>query len=429
MTLTDAQLADRIAAWFDPDGSDRLGLAVSGGGDSMAMLHLCAAYAERAGITLHAVTVDHGLRPEAGEEAAFVAETCAVLGVAHDTLHWQRPDDSGNLQDQARRGRYRLIADWAAARGIGTVALAHTLDDQAETVLMRLAREAGVDGLSGMRPRRTDQGVTWLRPLLTVGREDLRQYLTRNDLEWREDPSNTDKRYDRVKAREALACLAPLGITAKTLSGVALNMSRARQALDEQTLAAARSVCTVDRGDVVFDRPAIAAFPAETVRRLLQHSLIWMSGADYGPRGSALGAFMQAASAGKTATLHGCIALPVKGGFRLTREPQAVKETRADPDTLWDGRWRVTGAPKGAEIRALGERGLALCPDWRETGVPRTALLASPSVWMPEKLISEGEVLWYEGTLISAPLAGMGNGCRAELAQGDDSFYSLIISH
>ena len=96
-----------------------------------------------AGLQVRAVTVDHGLRPEAAAEAAWVGRLCAGLGVPHDTLQWQGWDGAGNLQDQARRARLSLIADWAKVAGLGAVALGHTQDDQAETVLMRLARRAG----------------------------------------------------------------------------------------------------------------------------------------------------------------------------------------------------------------------------------------------------------------------------------------------
>lgn len=416
MTSEDLRLHDEWAAWLAPLGAAPLGLAVSGGGDSMAMLHLAAGYAREAGMPLRAVTVDHGLRAEAAQEAAFVAETCAQLSVPHDTLRWDGAEATGNLPDQARRARYRLIADWARQHGIATVALAHTEDDQAETVLMRLARGAGVDGLSGMQPRRDDGGVVWLRPLLEVSRAELRAYLTRQGQGWCEDPSNQDRRFDRIKARDALQQLAPLGITALTLATVAANMSSARAALEVQTLQAAREICTVDRGDVVIDRAGLAQLPSEISRRLVQHALIWISSADYGPRAPALEAFIAALLASETATLHGCLARPEGANLRLLREVKAVAGTRSAPDELWDGRWRITGAPKGAEMRALTQAGLRQCPDWRETGLPRQSLLASPSVWNGEYLVA-------------APLAGLQNECHAELAQGDDSFYSVIISH
>ncbi|HEX9857861.1 MAG TPA: tRNA lysidine(34) synthetase TilS, partial [Paracoccaceae bacterium] len=231
------------------DVAHPLGLAVSGGGDSMALLHLTV----QAGVPCIAATVDHGLRPESADEAAGVARVCAGLGVPHEVLRWQGWDGSGNLQDQARRARYRLMADWALRQGIGAVALGHNRDDLAETFLMRLAREAGVDGLAAMSPRRRFLGVEWRRPLLGIGRDELRGWLAGQGLTWVDDPSNANDRYDRVKMRKALGGLAPLGITAPGLAAVALHLAEVRQALEVQTLAAAREMARVEAGDVLLD--------------------------------------------------------------------------------------------------------------------------------------------------------------------------------
>ncbi|MBK6468777.1 MAG: tRNA lysidine(34) synthetase TilS [Rhodobacter sp.] len=120
-------------------GSARLGVAVSGGRDSMAMVHLMARAAPQAGWSFQAVTVDHRLRPEAADEAAFVASVCAGLGVPHDVLVWDHDDITGNLMQAASEARYGLMAKWAREKGVELVMLAHTSDDQAETFLMGLA--------------------------------------------------------------------------------------------------------------------------------------------------------------------------------------------------------------------------------------------------------------------------------------------------
>ena len=414
MTGEDARLLRRFGAAVEAaQVTGPLGLAVSGGGDSMAMLHLAA----RAGLALRAVTVDHGLRPEAAAEARFVGDVCAGLGVPHDILTWQGWDGRGNLQAAARSARYGLMADWARDGGIGTVALAHTLDDQAETFLMRLGRAAGVDGLAGMPPQRHAYGVAWLRPLLFAERDELRGFLRRGGHGWCEDPSNADARFARVRARQALAALAPLGIDAHVLSEVAGHMAAARHALEVQTTAAALDCARVDRGDVVFDREKLFALPPEITRRLLEHALKWVSSAEFGPRAGSLAEFTAALASGAEATLHGCRALVAGGAIRVTREYQAVRDAVAAPGALWDGRWRVTGPwEQGLELRALGEAGLRACPGWRDTGLPRPSLLASPGVW-------RGAVL------VAAPLAGLGPGWRAEPANGPEGFVQSIISH
>ena len=390
-----------------------LGLAVSGGGDSVALLLL----ALDAGLQVRAVTVDHGLRPEAAAEAAWVSRLCAGLGVPHDILQWRGWDGSGNLQDQARRARLSLIADWARAAGLGAVALWHTQDDQAETVLMRLARRAGVDGLSAMTGRRRALGMIWLRPLLWVSRDDLRADLRARGQAWIEDPSNDMLRFDRVKARQALAHLAPLGMTPAVLAGVADQMRSARTALDHQTEVAARQIARIEGGDVVMDRTGFQEQPFEIRRRLLVGALGWVGSADYGPRAASVRALLAAIGAGRGGTLSGCRVTLQRTTLRVAREWQAVRGTAAAPGQLWDRRWLVTGPEfKGLEVRALGEAGLCAVGDWRRSGLPRATLLASPSVWRDE-------------VLVAAPLVRNAPGWTARLADGADGFFLSLLSH
>ena len=370
-----------------------------------------------AGLKVRAVTVDHGLRPEAAAEADWVGRLCARLGVAHQILQWQGWDGSGNLQDQARRARLSLIADWARAAGLGAVALGHTRDDQAETVLMRLARRAGVDGLSAMPDRRRAQGMVWLRPLLSVSRDDLRTYLLSRGQDWIDDPSNDMLRFDRVKARRALIQLAPLGITPAVLAGVADQMREARTALNHQAEAAARQIARIEGGDVVMDRPGFQALPAEIRRRLLVGALGWIGSADYGPRAASVQALLSAIGQGRGGTLAGCRVTLRASALRVAREWQAVRGTVAAPGQVWDRRWMVAGPEiNGLEVRALGEAGLSLVGDWRTSGLPRASLLASPSVWRAE-------------ALVAAPLVRSAGGWTARLAGGEDGFFLSLLSH
>ena len=388
-----------------------MAVAVSGGGDSMALLHLLAGR-----VRLAAVTVDHGLRPEAMAEAAAVASVCAGLGVAHQVLDW-RWDGSGNLSDQARRGRLALIGGWARARGTRVVALGHTADDQAETVLMRLARGSGVDGLAAMASERHAEGVTWVRPLLGVRRGALRDYLTRRGVAWFDDPTNDDAAYLRVRARAALVALEPLGIDVAGLGDTAARMAMARRALAEVAHDLARDIAVVQAGDVVIDRAALPLAPMETQLRLLAHAIGWVASADYRPRFRALRDVHDGLLAGKPGTLGGCLLTANRRHIRITREAQAVAGLRCDAMGLWDRRWRlIVPDPAGLQVAALGAAGLARCPDWRATGMPRSSLIASPAVWRGDDLVA-------------APLAGLANGWRAELALGDDSLFTTLLSH
>ncbi|WP_230426471.1 tRNA lysidine(34) synthetase TilS [Paragemmobacter aquarius] len=376
-----------------------LGLAVSGGGDSMALLHLAVA----AGVPVSVATVDHGLRAEAADEAAGVARSCAALGVPHAVLHWHW-DGAGNLQDSARRGRLALLSAWARQSGLSAVALGHTQDDVAETFLMRLARGAGVDGLSAMAARREVGGVTFLRPLLAVSRGELRDWLRARGAAWVEDPSNANDRFARVRARRSLSGLADAGLSVASLAAVASQMAEVREALDAQAAHAAAHVARIEAGDVLFDAVGFARLPAETRRRLLLAAVMWISSAEYGPRGADMIRLRDAVAAGRAATLAGVRVTHAKGAVRLTREARAVAALNAPADTIWDNRWKISGGDhKGLTMCALGAEGLRSCPDWRATGLPRASLLAAPALW-------RGDVL------VAAPLARFAAGWQLSCA-------------
>lgn len=411
----DAGLLSHVETAFGGAWPRRIGLAVSGGGDSMALLHLFARVAPGHGARLHAVTVDHRLRPEAADEARFVAETCARLGAAHDTLVWGHDGPiAGNLQDSARRARYGLIADWARGQGVGHVALGHTADDQAETLLMGLARAAGLDGLAGMRRRWCDGGIEWSRPLLGAGRQALRDYLDRQGLAWADDPSNADGAYARIRARRALKCLAPLGITVGGLGRVAANLAAAQGALRSAAAAAAAGMARTSAGEVIIDQAAFCGADAEIRRRILIAALCWLARPAYPPRGPALSRIEAAMIAGRPATLGGCRLTVCGPMLHLSREPRAVADLAAPTTGLWDSRWRITGPhDPGLTVRALGQDGLRDREGWRLSGLTRTALLVSPAIWRGR-------------ALVAAPLLDRNAEWQAEI---DASLNSFLFSH
>ncbi|WP_267904703.1 tRNA lysidine(34) synthetase TilS [Parerythrobacter jejuensis] len=190
-----------------------MGLAVSGGPDSMAMLALAAA--TRPG-EIEVATVNHGLRPEAADECALVLAACEARDISCTVLTVEV--GAGNLQTEAREGRYRALLAWASDRGLQAVATAHHADDQAETVLMRLMRGSGLQGLAGIRPQvvfeNTDIPV--IRPLLGFRRDELREVIAETGMPFASDPSNEDESFDRVRMRKAIAdadWLDPVAIT------------------------------------------------------------------------------------------------------------------------------------------------------------------------------------------------------------------------
>ena len=405
------------AALADPN-IRQIAVAVSGGGDSIALLHLLHRAAGPGQVTLHAVTVDHGLRPESALEAAGVAAFCASLGIAHTTLQWRDHSPTGNLMDNARQARRRMISDWALAAGIGHIAIGHTADDEAETFLMGLARASGLDGLAGMRSNWADCGVIWQRPLLRHSRADLRAYLVRHGIAWVDDPTNDDDHYTRIKARKALAALAPLGITIKSLTTSISHLNVARQALQQGLAMVAQDCVTTPGGAVKIGKSQFASLPADTQRRLLVLATAWLSSSAYPPRSTKQITLLHAALTGRDATLNGCRLRHTAGHITLTREPRAVAlnqpATQTPTHHWWDNRWCVDGPhADDLTLRALGAAGLRACKNWHHTGLSRDALLVSPAVWRGD-------------ALISAPLAGFNPEWTASIPTPFDKF---ILSH
>ena len=201
-----------------------LGVAVSGGADSMALLHLSKRYADDKKLKIAAFTVDHGLRATSAGEAQKVAEWCHSHNIAHHTLVWSGAKPSTGIQDAARQARRQLLCAACAQHGIDTLLLGHQADDQAETIIMRLQRGTGLRGLVGMRPVTTDEdnGITVLRPLLEMRRAELRDYCAQHALPFIDDPSNDDTQFERVRVRQALAALPELA------SGIAHSTARLR---------------------------------------------------------------------------------------------------------------------------------------------------------------------------------------------------------
>ena len=286
------------AALGRPPAPDaRLAVAVSGGPDSLALLLLAAeAFPGR----IYALTVDHGIRTAAAVEAAAVAAICTARGIGHATLRWTGPKPAANLQAAARAARYALMAEWCAAQGTGLLLTAHHADDQAETLLMRLARGAGSGGLTGIRPCRViDHGVRLVRPLLGVRRAELAEIAQAAGLSAADDPSNRDPHYDRTAARAALAQVPWLDPA--RLAASAAHLADAEAALCWATDRAWAGGATLGDGSVGLDA---AGLPPEITLRLLRRALATVA-PEAAPRGDALTRLAARLATGGTATLAG----------------------------------------------------------------------------------------------------------------------------
>jgi len=291
-----------------PEG-DRLGLAVSGGPDSLALLLLAEAVMPG---KVEVATVDHGLRPESVSEAAMVAELCAAHGIPHRMLTVKV--GAGNVQDRARAARYGAMAEWMKERGLSALATAHHADDQAETLLMRLNRGSGVAGLAGVRPRTNLPGtnLVLLRPLLGWRRAELAELVTAAGLDPALDPSNEDPRFDRVRIRQALKDADWLNVVG--ISASAAFLAEAEGVMQWTAQREWQERVEVGEGEIRY-RP----FAPPPIRlRVVMRAIAMLGG---NPRGSSAARLMSRLANGKDSNLAGVIARVDEDQWTFRREP------------------------------------------------------------------------------------------------------------
>jgi len=267
---------------FEPFAQeDIIVLAVSGGPDSTALLWLAARWraARKSGPKILVLTVDHGLRKESGREAKAVKAFARKLGVTHRTLHWKGDKPKTRLQEAARDARYGLLA--AAAKKVGARILltAHTLDDQAETVLFRLLRGSGLSGLQAMAQVSRCPGAPWLkliRPLLTIPKSRLIATLKQAGIAFADDPSNRDPRHARPRLRVLMPQLEAEGLSGQRLALLAKRLRRAEESLRRAVAEAQSQISLTPWGEgrrIVLDREAFARLPEEIAIRLLGNAV------------------------------------------------------------------------------------------------------------------------------------------------------------
>jgi len=293
-------------------------VAVSGGPDSLALLLL--AQAGLAG-QVEAATVDHGLRAESPGEAAMVAEICRRLGVSHETLTVTVPE--GNVQDRARSVRYAALAGWCARRGLAALATGHQLDDQAETLVMRLNRGSGLAGLAGVRARGSvpESRIVLLRPLLGWRRAELEAIVAGAEIDPARDPSNDDPSFDRVAVRKALA--AADWLDPEALARSAAHLGEAESYLDASIEAAWNERVSRDEAGLRF-APGPSDFEAgELARRII----VALGGE---ARRGDVAALVARLRRGENASLGGVLARPMGETWLFTAEPpRNLKATSA----------------------------------------------------------------------------------------------------
>ncbi|UYW26236.1 tRNA lysidine(34) synthetase TilS [Methylorubrum extorquens] len=274
MSAAPASLDDRLARALAPfleEPARPALLAVSGGPDSTALMH-AAARAGRA--RFHVATVDHALRSSSADEALGVGRLATELGLVHTILTWDAPRHGSRIQASARGARYSLLTDHAARIGARLILTAHTLDDQAETVLMRLIAGSGPSGLAGMRDERVlAPGIRLVRPFLNLSKADLVAYCEMHRLPFLRDPSNTDERFTRARLRRLLPLLAEEGLNAARLARLAVRAGRDDAALRRQADAVLAEIMRTDEGGLRLDGQSLRREPCAIVLRVVDAAL------------------------------------------------------------------------------------------------------------------------------------------------------------
>ncbi len=405
--VSDAEFAAAMARVGGFERAPRIVVGLSGGGDSVALTLLLRRWLAARGGDVLAVTVDHGLRPESAVEAAAVGALMARLGVPHRVLRWVGDKPSSGLQAAARSARRRLLEAACVTAGALHLALAHNRDDQAETLLLRLSRGSGIDGLAGMAASSTAGPVRVIRPCLVFSHDRLLATCRADGVAWVEDPSNRNPRFARARLRAVGDLLAGEGLTTDRLAESAHRAARARVALEHATAALlARTASLHPEGWIRLDPVTLADAPEEIGLRALTRCLTVVGGDEHPPRDAAVerlygelcDAGGDSAAAFKGRTLAGCRIAPRRGGVVIAREATAVAESQeaAAGETLWwDRRFTVTPSAERATpvtVAALGAAGWAQLvadqPGLRGHEAPALVRPTLPALWSDDRLLA-----------------------------------------
>ncbi|HYM04003.1 MAG TPA: tRNA lysidine(34) synthetase TilS [Stellaceae bacterium] len=387
-------------ARFEPfEPQPRVAVAVSGGADSMALTLLAERWVRARGGTLTALTVDHRLRRDSAGEARQVGVWLGARGIGQCILPWEGPRPTRGVAAAARAARYGLLEAWCGEHGVLHLLVAHQREDQAETLLLRLARGSGMDGLAGMAAVVEHADCRILRPLLGQPRARLVAVLRSAGQDWIEDPTNRDPAFARARLRLELPLLAEQGLTIGRLTETARRLARSRAALESVTAALlARAVEMHPAGFAWLNAAALGDAPEEVGLRALSAVITTMGGASYPPRFERLERLYRDLAAGLTRgrTLGGCQILPRRGTVLICREPSALSPNVPAPpgrSASWDGRFRLElpiEAPSGLTLGGLGSAQTAPMP----ADIPAAARPGMPALRLGKIVVAVPLVGW-----------------------------------
>lgn len=365
--LTQAEFINLLLP-MKPAQGEAVSVAVSGGADSLSLTLMLGEWCRSNGISLTALTVDHGLRVAAAEEARKVGGWLKKQHISHVILKWQGDKPHSNIQDQARLARYRLMGEWCQENKITRLFLAHHQGDQAETFLIRLFRGSGIDGLSAMKaqsdfphPLPATGNIILCRPLLAVAKDRLEATLQHMNQPWIEDPSNQDEAYTRIKVRNLLKQNNIEGLNAERMAQTAARMGRVQSLLLSLTEGLFQECVTYfpEGYAEVKLRPLLSAHE-EIALRCLASLNRRISGGKYAPRLMRLEALYDRLKSPDFPgqTLGGCLISPLQNNrIMISREVSAIEgdiDLKAHMKKLWDGRFLIENQATEGVLKKLG---------------------------------------------------------------------------
>ncbi len=311
----------------------RIAVALSGGADSVCLALLAQKWAQKWGVHLTTLTVDHGLRAESKREARQVATQMKALGISHHTLRWTGEKPTSGIEEKARDARYQLLCDFCRRKKIPVLLLAHHAQDNIETFFLRLAKASGLTGLSAIHPLTRRDGILLMRPLLTVDKADIIHFLTCRQISWVEDPMNQNPVFERVQWRKQIPTLQNAGLKTTHFNKTFDRLRRAERALNQLTDKAVRQIHIDPRGFVQIPYDLFDTQPEEIQIRIMQQLIPVIGDAD---KPISLDRLEKILTDKPTRTTIGnCYLIRHKNGLIISKEPTRMPNRMAVPAKKW----------------------------------------------------------------------------------------------
>ena len=383
----------------------KIAIAVSGGVDSMVLMNLAKESDFLNDKNVFILVVDHDLRAESKQEAKFVKNEAKKIGFPTRILKWKGSKPNKRIQEEARNKRYSLLINFCRENNINNLYLAHHLDDQIETFLFRMFRGSGLQGLTSFSSSYERNGLTLIRPLIDTPKSELISYARRKKINWVEDPSNENQKYDRVKLRKVLPLIYKEGFDKKVFLKSVKKLRLANQALDQITKEFVLQYVIINKNISVFIKKELFLTAPEDVQlRVLQNTIRIFSGERYySPNYLKILNLMNWARNDNdisAKTLGGTIFRKRKGGLILYKEVKKLNDIKPiklskSKYKAWDNRFliKINKSVKG-EISYLGNEGVKILKSKKIlgkkgfNGIPLTALYSIPAMWDGKRLIS-----------------------------------------